>query len=77
MSQMLPYDENQMWHGHPDLYINKLEEIFDTPDDGDIGYSVEVDLRCPDKIIEKTTNFPFALEKKIFLKKTIMIIRTR
>ena len=22
MSQMLPYDEIKMWHGHPDLYMN-------------------------------------------------------
>ena len=25
MSQMLPYDEIEMWHGHPDLYMNKLQ----------------------------------------------------
>ena len=23
MSQPLPFDENEMWHGHPDLYMNK------------------------------------------------------
>ena len=27
MSQMLPYDEIEMWHGQPDLYMNKLEEF--------------------------------------------------
>ena len=27
MSQPLPYDEIEMWQGHPDLYMNKLEEI--------------------------------------------------
>ena len=21
MSQMLPYDEIEMWHGHPDIYL--------------------------------------------------------
>ena len=31
MSQMLPYDEIEMWHGHPDLYMNKLEEILNNP----------------------------------------------
>ena len=27
MSQMLPYDDIEMWHGHPDLYMKWLEEI--------------------------------------------------
>ena len=45
MSQPLPYDEIKMWHGHPDLYMNKSEEILNTPDDSGIGYFVEVDLR--------------------------------
>ena len=27
MSQPLPYDEIEMWHGHPDLYMDKLQEI--------------------------------------------------
>ena len=25
--QPLPYDETKMWHGHPDLHMNCLEEI--------------------------------------------------
>ena len=25
ISQPLPFDEIEMWHGHPDLYMNKLE----------------------------------------------------
>ena len=40
MSQPLPYDENEMWHGHPNLYMNWLEEILNTPDDSDFGYFV-------------------------------------
>ena len=28
MSQLLPYDEIEMWHGHPDLYMEKFEEIY-------------------------------------------------
>ena len=32
-----------MWHGHPDLYLKKLEEILNTPDDSDIGKFIEVD----------------------------------
>ena len=37
MSQVLPYDEIGMWLGHPEFCLKKLEEIFNTPDDGDIG----------------------------------------
>ena len=64
MSQMLPYDEIEMWHGDPDKYWNWLEEILNTPDDSDIGYFLEVDLKYPDNIKEKTKNFPFCPEKK-------------
>ena len=38
MSQMLPYDEIDMWHGDPDKYWNWLDDILNTPDDADIGY---------------------------------------
>ena len=38
MRQFLPYDEIEMWHGHPDLYMNWIEEILNTPDDNEIGY---------------------------------------
>ena len=64
MSQMLPYDEIEMWHGHADHYMNWLEEILNTPDDSDIGYFLEVDLKYPDNIKEKTKNFPFCPENK-------------
>ena len=64
MSQMLPYDEIKMWHGHPGKYWNWLEEILNTPDDSDIGYFLEVDLKYPDNIKEKTKNFPFCPENK-------------
>ena len=37
MSQMLPYDEIELWHGHSDLYMKKLVEILNTPDDKDVG----------------------------------------
>ena len=36
-----------------------------TPDDSDFGYFVEVDIKYPDNIKEKTKNFPFAPENKI------------
>ena len=54
MSQNLPYDEIK--------FDNNviLEDILNTPDDSDIGYFVEVDLKYPDNIKEKTKNYPFA-----------------
>ena len=64
MSQFLHYDEIEMWNGHPDLYVNWLEEILNTPDDSDIGYFLKVDLKYPDKMKEKTKNFPFCPKNK-------------
>ena len=66
MSQMLPFDEIEMWHGHPDLYMNWLEKILNTPDNNEIGYFLKVDLKCPDNIKEKTKHFPFCPENKKF-----------
>ena len=63
MSQMLPYHEIEMWHGHPDLYMNCLEELLNTPDDNEIGYFLEVDFKYPDNIKEEK-NFPFCPESK-------------
>ena len=68
MIQFLPYDEIQMWHGDPDLYMNWLDEFLNTPDDADIGYFLEVDLKYPDDLKEKTKNFPFCPENKIIHK---------
>ena len=56
--QCLKNYEIEMWYGHPDLYVNKLEDIFITSDDSDIGYFVEVDLRYTDEIKEKIKHFP-------------------
>ena len=64
-SESLPFEEIEMLHGHPDLYMNKLEEIINTPDDSDNGYFADFDLRCPHKTKEKTKKFPFCPEKKI------------
>ena len=58
MSQYLPYDEIKF-----DNNV-KLEDILITPDDSNIGYFVEVDLKYPDNIKQKTKNFPFAPENK-------------
>ena len=53
--QMLPYDENIF---EKDV---KLESVLNTPDDSNIGYFIEVDLKYPNKRKEKTKNFPFLL----------------
>ena len=73
MSQMFTYDEIQMWHGHPDRYMNKLEENINTPDDKDIDYFVRVDLKYPDDKTEKKA-FHLLLKKNKKLKISIMII---
>ena len=65
MSQPLPYDEIK-FDGNV-----KMEEIINTLDDSDIGYFIEVDLKYPDNIKQKTKNFPFAPVKK---KLTLMIL---
>ena len=60
MSQPLPYDKIKF-----DNTVT-LEDILNTPDDSDIGYFIELDLTYPNKIKEKTKNFPFApMNKKI------------
>ena len=51
MSEPLPYDDIKF-----DNNI-KLEDILNTPDDGDIGYFIEVDLIYPDNIKQKTKKF--------------------
>ena len=53
-----------MWLGHPDLYMDKKEEILITPFDNDIGYFIEVDLSYPVNIKENTKQFPFCPGKK-------------
>ena len=42
----------------------KLEGILNNPDDSEIGYYIECDLKNPDNIKEKTKYFPFAPEIK-------------
>ena len=60
MSEPLPYDEIKF-----DNNV-KLEDILNTPDDSDIGYFIEVDLKYSNNIKEKTKQFPFApVNKKI------------
>ena len=68
MSQPLPYDEIEMWHGHLDLYMKKIEENLNTPDDGDFGCFIEVNFKYPDELKDKTKNFPFCPEIKFIPK---------
>ena len=73
MSQVLPYDEIELWQRHPGLFLNKLEEVLITSDDSHIGYFIEVDLKYP----HNTKNqrfFHFIQKTKSFLKINIMII---
>ena len=58
MSQPLPYDEIKL-----DQNV-ELEDILNTPDDSDIGYFIEVDLKYPHNIKSKNKNFPFCPENK-------------
>ena len=68
MCQPLAYVETEINYGHLDLYTNKLEEILNFPDDSDTGFFIEVDLRYPNNIKEKTKNFPCCPEKKVIPK---------
>ena len=63
-----------MWHGQPDLYMDKLKDFLNTPDDSDIGYFIEVDLKYPNHIKEKTEIFQFVQKKrKLILIKTMIL----
>ena len=50
MSESLPYDEIKFDN------IVKIEDILKTPDDTDLGYFIEVDIKYPDNIKEKKQN---------------------
>ena len=54
MSEPLPDDEIKFYNKV------KLEDIKNIPDDSDIGYFVDVDLKYSDNIKEKTKTFPLA-----------------
>ena len=58
MSQMIPYDEIKY---EKDICS---EEIINTSDDKEIDYFLEVDLKYPDDIKEKTKNFPLCPENE-------------
>ena len=58
MSKPLPYDEIKF-----DKNV-RLEDILNTPDDSDVGYFIEVDIKYLDNLKEKTKIFPFNPESK-------------
>ena len=58
MCQSLTYDEIKF------VRNVKVEKMLNTPEDSDIGYFIEVDLKYPDNIKEITKHFPFAPVKK-------------
>ena len=60
MSKPLPYDEFKF-----DKLV-KLEDILNTPDNGDFGYFIEDDLTYPDNKIDKTKNSPYCPEKSYY-----------
>ena len=72
MSQMLPYHGIEMWHGHPDLYMDQLEDTLNFEDDSDIDYFIAVDLKNPDNAKEKIKKFPFAPEKTCVIKMILL-----
>ena len=49
MTESPPYDDIDMWQGHPDCYIEKLEYNLNKDFDSDIGYFIEFDFKYPDE----------------------------
>ena len=72
--QPSPYDEIKMWHGHPDLCMKWIDKVLNTPDDSDIGYLVDVNLKYTDNIKEKQRISHLELKTELFGKINIMII---
>ena len=62
MSDSPPYDEIGMLRGHPSCYVDKLDDILNTPHNSNFAYFLQVDLSCPDEIKDKTKKIPFAPE---------------
>ena len=62
MSQSLPHIEIKIWLGHCSCYVERLEEILNTPDDSQSGYFLEVELSYPYKIRENTKKLSWLLK---------------
>ena len=68
MSQPFPFDE---------IYFEKdlcFKGILNTPDDTDVSYFLEVGLRYPDIIRQKTKHFPVSPGNNLYLKMILMNI---
>ena len=60
MPQRLNCDGIEIWHRHPDHFLEKLEEISKIRLDSDFGYINEVDLNYPIPRKQNRKNFPYA-----------------
>ena len=70
MTEYLPYDEIKFIGGASVSQSDRdknvsIEDILNTPDDSDIGYFVEIDIKDSDNIKDKTRNFFFCPENQI------------
>ena len=74
MVQPSSFDEIEMWHSRPDLYMKKLDEISNIPDDSDIGYFLAVDLRYPKDTKKFQRISHLLLKKRLFLKMKLIFI---
>ena len=72
MSQVLLYDEIEIWHGHPDLFMNELEELLKNLVDNDVGFLLEVDLKSLYNIKQKLKKLPFDPEKRFSLQNNLI-----
>ena len=54
MSDPLPYDEIEMWRGHPSCYIDNLKDILYTPVYSNFGYYLKIDIKYLSELKEKT-----------------------
>ena len=64
MSHLLPYKDENFTKSVD------LEEFLKTDDFAGSGYSVEVDISCPDFVKETSKNFPLSTDNK---KQTLVI----
>ena len=74
ISEYIPYNKLERWRGHPEPYLNKLEDILNTPDGSDIGYFSEVDIKYSDEIKENTKVFLVLLKVSPVLKISLLNI---
>ena len=69
MSQYLPYDDIKF-----DNKV-KLDDILHTPDDSEVGYFVEVDLKYPNNIKQKDKIFSHFVTQRIYIQSSRKIYK--